>query len=60
MVISPNWRTRCDSIKVLTYLINNSPVTFMNEKITKISTEYLKDKANAVRKQGIQLILDII
>jgi len=50
LVVSPNWRTRSESIKILSYLIKNSQPAFLNEKMLKIIIEYLKDKANAVRK----------
>lgn len=60
MVASQNWRIRSESINILSYLISNSAVSFLNEKIIKIIIDYLKDRANAVRKEGVRLILDII
>jgi hypothetical protein len=44
----------------LSYLIKNSGTNFLNEKNTKIVIDYLKDRANAVRKDGVKLIIQII
>jgi len=60
MVSSPNWRTRSESINILSYLIKNSGVTFLNDKNTKIVIDYLKDKASSVRKEAVWLIIQII
>ena len=57
MVASPSWRNRSESINIMSYLIKNSGPNFLNEKIMKIVTEYLKDRANAVRKEGVRLII---
>jgi hypothetical protein len=55
-----NWRVRAESINILAYLIKNSPLAFINEKVTKFVVDYLKDRANAVRKEGVRLIVKII
>lgn len=55
-----NWRVRAESINILAYLIKNSPLAFMSEKIVKFVLDYLKDRANAVRKEGVRLIVRII
>jgi serine/threonine-protein phosphatase 2A regulatory subunit A len=60
MIANQNWRIRAESINILSYLIKNSPISFLNEKIIKFVTEYLKDRANAVRKEGVRLIIKII
>lgn len=60
MIASPNWRIRSESMNILRYLIKNSTVSFLNEKVIKTITDYLKDRANSVRKEAVQLILEII
>lgn len=60
MIVSGSWRTRSESINILSYLIRNSGQNFLNEKITKIIIDYLKDRASAVRKEGVRLIISII
>jgi len=60
MIASPNWRVRADSIDILYYLIRNSPPAFINEKILKFIIDYLKDRASAVRKESVKLIIKII
>lgn len=50
MMLHQNWRVRAESINILGYLIKNSPLAFLNEKIIKSVLDYLKDRANAVRK----------
>ena len=41
-------------------MIKNSTPTFLNDKIIKIITDYIKDRANAVRKEATKLIILII
>lgn len=60
MMLHQNWRVRAESINILAYLIKNSPLAFLSEKIAKSVLDYLKDRANAVRKEGVRLILKII
>jgi HEAT repeat protein len=60
MIASPSWRVRSDSIDILYYLIRHSPPTFINEKILKFIVDYLKDRASAVRKESVKLIVKII
>lgn len=55
-----SWRVRAESINILSYLIKNSPITFLSEKIIKFVVDYLKDRANAVRKEGVKLIMKLI
>jgi serine/threonine-protein phosphatase 2A regulatory subunit A len=60
MMVNQNWRIRAESINILSYLIKNSPPTFLNEKIIKFIIDYFKDRANSVRKEGVKLVLKVI
>ena len=60
MVANANWRTRMESINIMSYLVKNSNASFMNEKIVKIILDYLKDRANSIRKEGVKLIIEVI
>ena len=44
---------------LLFYLMKQSGAEFVNDKIIKLITEYINDKANAVRKEGIKLLVKI-
>lgn len=37
-------------------MIKNSQVNFLNEKIIKFIIDYLKDKANVIRKESVKII----
>jgi HEAT repeat protein len=60
MMAHQSWRVRAESINILGYLVKNSPITFLSEKVVKFVVDYLKDRANAVRKEGVKLIVRLI
>ena len=44
---------------LLLYLIKQSSGACLNDKTNKLITEYINDKAHAVRKEGIKLLVKI-
>ena len=44
---------------LLLYLIKQSSGSCLNDKIIKLLLEYVNDKANIVRKEGIKLLVKI-
>jgi hypothetical protein len=53
------WRIRSTSIELLFYMIRKSGRDFMNEKAIKQVMDYLRDRVNAVRKEGVRMLSKI-
>ena len=59
LATNPNWRIRVSSMELLFYLVKQTGIELANDKIIKLMTDYISDKANSVRKEGMKLLVKI-